>query len=336
MEAKLEKGGDRPYYVQLKDLLKAKIQSGELKGGRIPPIRQLAREYGVSVNTVLRAYEGLRREGIVCGTVGRGTFITTGPQELQRHNRRVLLAKVIEHALEEALGLEFSIEEFAAAVQDYVGEKMEMLQKVQLAFIECNIEQLLYFTDHLELDPHIRRRPILLGDLRSGREETLAEAAASDIIVTSFYHVNEVQERLAHLGRPIVGINLEPEVGTLIRIAKIPREAAVAIVTTSEDFRSIIREVLETLDLRFARVLETTSRGEEEVRGIVGACDAVLVSPQRRPQVAGLVREGTPVIEFVFTPDRTSINNLKVALLELQGRAPADRPGPAPTTRSKR
>ena len=315
---KLDKKAGTPYYVQLKNILKSRIQNGDLKEGRIPPVRQLALEFGVSINTALRAYEGLRREGLVAGTVGRGTFVTTVTQEQQRHNRQILLRRVIEHSLEEALTLEYTIEEFYKAVEDLVREKRELMQNLRLAFIECNIEQLLYFTDHLELDPHIHRIPVLLDDVKGGGPETLEALAASDIIVTSFYHVNEVQERLSHLGKQIVGISLEPEITTIIRIAKIPEESTVGIVTTSEDFRLIIRQILTSLGLRFTRILETTSRDDEAVREVVSQCNALLVSPQRRQQVAEMTRAGAAVIEFVFTPDRTSVNNLKVALMELQ------------------
>jgi GntR family transcriptional regulator len=319
---KLDRNAGKPYYVQLKNILKNRIQNGDLKEGRIPPIRQLAQEFGVSINTALRAYEGLRREGLVAGTVGRGTFVTTTLGDEQKHNRQLLLRRVIAHTLEEALTLEYTIDEFSQAVEDLVREKRELMRNLRLAFIECNIEQLIYFTDHLELDPNIRRIPVLLDDLKGGDAEILDSLAASDIIVTSFYHVNEVRERLSGLGRPIVGISLEPEINTIIRIAKIPEEATVGIVTTSEDFRAIIREILESLGLRFGRILETTSRDEEEVRQVVGQCRALLVSPQRRQQVTEMAGGGAEVIEFVFTPDRTSVNNLKVALMELQdGRA---------------
>jgi GntR family transcriptional regulator len=318
IEMKLDRKAGTPYYVQLKNILKNRIQNGDLKDGRIPPIRQLAQEFGVSINTALRAYEGLRREGLAAGTVGRGTFVITTPEEQQRHNRQILLRRVIEHTLEEALTLEYTIEEFYEAVGDLVQEKRELMQNLRLAFIECNIEQLLYFTDHLELDPRIHRIPVLLDDVKGGDAKTLEALAASDIIVTSFYHVNEVRERLSHLGAPIVGISLEPEINTIIRIAKIPEESTVGIVTTSEDFRSIIRQILTSLGLRFARILETTSRDDEAVREVVSQCDALLVSPQRRQQVTEMARTGVEVIEFVFTPDRTSVNNLKVALIELQ------------------
>ncbi len=319
---KLDRKADTPYYVQLKNILKNRIQNGDLKEGRIPPVRQLAREFGVSINTALRAYEGLRREGLVEGTAGRGTFVTTTPGEEQRHNRQIQLQRLIEHTLEEALTLEYTIEEFSRAVEELVREKRELMKHLCLAFIECNIEQLLYFTDHLQLDPHIRRIPVLLDDVKEGKAEALDALAASDIIATSFYHINEVRKRLSDLGKPIVGITLEPEINTIIRIAKIPAQSTVGIVTTSEDFRSIIREILANLGLSFTRTLETTSRDDEAVRAVVGQCDALLVSPQRRQQATEMARTGAEVIEFVFTPDRTSVNNLKVALIELQNGRP--------------
>jgi GntR family transcriptional regulator len=317
---KLEKKVGVPYYLQLKAILKNLIHSGDLKEGRIPPVRQLAREYGVSINTALRAYESLRREGLIAGAVGRGTFVTASTLQAQRHNRQELLRRVVEHALEEALSLACSIEEFSEAVEELLAEKRDSLSKVRLAFIECNIEQLLYFTDHLDLDPHIHRLPVLLDDVRKAGQDTMEQLASSDIVVTSFYHAEEVRGRLAGLGKPIVGVSLEPEIGTIIRIAKIPRSSTLGLVTTSEDFRRIIREILSELDLRFERILETTARGLEEVRELARQCDALLVSPQRLEQVRQAARPGAEVIEFVFTPDRTSVNNLKVALLELRGR----------------
>lgn len=318
MKFNADEKSDRPYYLHLKNLLKEKIQKGEIKDKRLPSIRQLAKEFGVSINTVLRAYSELGREGIVSGSVGKGTFITIDPQELRSHNRQVLLNKIVEHALEEALSLEFTIEEFEKAVGEYINEKLDMMQRIGLAFIECNIEQLTYFTDHLELDPHIRRVPILLEDLRSLNEEVLKSASQSDIFVTSFYHLKEVQEHLGYLEKPIVGINIEPEVSTLIKIARIPFESIVGIVTTSPQFRKEIRDVLTKLDLNFKEIHETNSVNITAVKDIVRKCDTVLVSPKQKRMVMEYARDGARVIEFMFTPDRTSINNLKLAILELK------------------
>ena len=318
MDIKLKEGYDSPYYIQLKNILKNKIQSGVIKTKQLPTVRQVARDLGISVNTVLRAYNELGKEGIVTGSVGKGTFVTVSPQEIKSRNRQTLLKKIVEHSLEEALSLEFSIEEFKNAVSEYVKEKLEMMGKVKLVFIECNIEQLAYFTDHLELDPHIRRIPVLLEDLRNQDREVMQKVSKSDIFVTSFYHLNEVQEQLEHLNKPVIGINIEPEVATLIKIAKIPSNSVVGIVTTSKKFRKEIKEVLERLDLRFSEIFETNSENRDTIQHLVKKCSAVLVSPKQKKIVLGFANSSTEVIEFIFSPDRTSINNLKVTIFELK------------------
>lgn len=62
--------------AQLLRALKAAIADGGLDcGARLPPTRELARELGVSRNTVLAVYEQLRAEGIIAARVGAGSFV---------------------------------------------------------------------------------------------------------------------------------------------------------------------------------------------------------------------------------------------------------------------
>jgi GntR family transcriptional regulator len=63
-------------YVQVANLLAARIQSGEIKG-RLPSERDLAEEYGVAYGTVRRAMELLRERGLVVSVHGRGTFVAS-------------------------------------------------------------------------------------------------------------------------------------------------------------------------------------------------------------------------------------------------------------------
>ena len=67
----LELDGSGPRYEQLAQSVKAAIQTGRLKAGtRLPPTRELARQLGVSRNTVLTAYEILCVEGLAQGRGG--------------------------------------------------------------------------------------------------------------------------------------------------------------------------------------------------------------------------------------------------------------------------
>jgi GntR family transcriptional regulator len=63
-----------PLYVQVAMLLRGRIDSGELTS-RLPSLRTLTQEYGVSHITAEKAVQTLRESGLVVTVVGRGTFI---------------------------------------------------------------------------------------------------------------------------------------------------------------------------------------------------------------------------------------------------------------------
>lgn len=68
--------GGGALYAAIADALADDIRRGRLvPGSRLPTHRQLARDLGVNVVTVTRAYAEAARRGLVDGEVGRGTFV---------------------------------------------------------------------------------------------------------------------------------------------------------------------------------------------------------------------------------------------------------------------
>lgn len=66
----------RPPYQQVADDLRHKIHAGEYSTGqRLPSIRQLAREYGISPQTVQNALRELRSDHLVVSQQGRAFFV---------------------------------------------------------------------------------------------------------------------------------------------------------------------------------------------------------------------------------------------------------------------
>jgi regulatory GntR family protein len=63
-----------PLYLQVAALLRARIESGELTS-RLPSLKTIAQEYGVSHITTEKAMQVLRDDGLVVTVVGRGTFV---------------------------------------------------------------------------------------------------------------------------------------------------------------------------------------------------------------------------------------------------------------------
>ena len=80
-----------PIHDQLVAGLRGLIASGTLaKGDELPPVRQLAADLGINLNTVARAYRELTDAGLLASTRGRGTVViatverASGPKAEER------------------------------------------------------------------------------------------------------------------------------------------------------------------------------------------------------------------------------------------------------------
>lgn len=101
-----------PVYVQIERRIRVGVADGTLQpGDHLPPVRDLARQLGLSANTVGRAYADLSREGVINARAGGGSEIATRDKLNQpamvrsRMERlRVLARQMVVRGL--ALGLE--------------------------------------------------------------------------------------------------------------------------------------------------------------------------------------------------------------------------------------
>ncbi|NUP46597.1 MAG: GntR family transcriptional regulator [Catenulispora sp.] len=76
MIVELDETSPVPPYEQIRAQVAAMIGSGALPPGtRLPPIRQLAGDLGLAVNTVARAYRELESAGLVASRVRTGTVV---------------------------------------------------------------------------------------------------------------------------------------------------------------------------------------------------------------------------------------------------------------------
>ncbi len=72
----VDRNHPEPLYIQIKNRLRALIESGSLPPGYcLPPERKLAESLGVNRTTVLNAYRDLKSEGFLSSHVGQGTVV---------------------------------------------------------------------------------------------------------------------------------------------------------------------------------------------------------------------------------------------------------------------
>lgn len=76
MNIVISPAAEEPIYQQLIDQITAQILCGELAGGSsLPPIRTVAKELGISVIPVKRAWEEMERAGLIVTMQGKGCFV---------------------------------------------------------------------------------------------------------------------------------------------------------------------------------------------------------------------------------------------------------------------
>jgi GntR family transcriptional regulator len=69
-------GALEPAYQQLAAILRTGIAKGEWRSGPLPSVKQLQQEHDVGRDTVQRAVEILRDEGLVFTVPRRGTYVS--------------------------------------------------------------------------------------------------------------------------------------------------------------------------------------------------------------------------------------------------------------------
>lgn len=306
-------------YLQLSGEIKRLIQIGAWEAGKkVPTERELAERLNISRNTVSSAYKELETEGVLISAQGRGTFVTDSDAVIRRESRKDRLLRSIDLALEEAAQLGFHMDEFLVITQARVNAKKEMLSKVRVAFVECNMEQLDHFSKDLHLDPGVSIIPVLLDDFLSRPEETNRLLTTTDLVLTTLFHLHEVKELVKVKGLDVIGLALDPQLETIVKIARLPQGTKLGVVCLSDTFVAKIMGSLRRAGIEYLDIQTTTTKDQAALQEFIAQMEAIVVSPNRHKEVTRLNTGRIQEIEFRYLPDAGSVNIVKTALLELK------------------
>ena len=100
MDIIISNSSNIPIYEQVKEQIKNKIVSNELKTGELlPSIRSLAKDLRISVITTKNAYETLEREGYVETIPGKGTYVANKNVEIIREEQLKKIESLLDTAV---------------------------------------------------------------------------------------------------------------------------------------------------------------------------------------------------------------------------------------------
>ena len=100
MDIIISNSSNTPIYEQIKEQIKNKIVSNELKTGELlPSIRNLAKDLRISVITTKNAYDELENEGYVETIPGKGTYVANKNIEIIKEEQMQKIESLIDTAV---------------------------------------------------------------------------------------------------------------------------------------------------------------------------------------------------------------------------------------------
>ncbi|NLY54131.1 MAG: GntR family transcriptional regulator [Firmicutes bacterium] len=318
MAFELSRESGIPLYIQIKEQIRKQIEENAWQPGfKLPTERQLASLLGVSRNTVSMAYQELQAEGELISYQGKGTFVAEAATERLTEGRKQRVLRIANEMLDTATSFGISHAEVLELVEELIRERESRLGKIKIAFIECNREQVDYFARQLELDSGVAITPLVLGEIRQNREYVRRIASEVDLVVTTFFHQDEVRALIPAECR-VLAIALDPQLESVVKIARIPRGQRLGLICISTNFAEKVVNSIESAGIDYLPIESTISTNEKDILEVIERNDVLLVSPGRRREVEKLCPPGKTIIEFVYRPDQASVNLLKTAIMEYE------------------
>lgn len=106
-----EFGSNIPIYLQLRHYFRMQIVSGQLAPGeRMPPVREIAVQYGINPNTVQRALTELEEDGLAYSQRTAGRFITEDRDRIAQM-RQILAKETVDTFIKDIRPFGFSLDD---------------------------------------------------------------------------------------------------------------------------------------------------------------------------------------------------------------------------------
>lgn len=324
MKLRIEPKSNLSVHVQLKEQIRFLILNGDLlPGSQLPTTRQLAGFLRINRNTVLKAYQELEREGLIQCKQGRGCVVVESPLLIPQPASARLL-KLVDSAIEQAARLGIEPDNFATFAYARALQRRDLHVNRPLVFIECEKPITEALARAIQERLGVPVTPLVLREVRHPSAEVEERIQEAQVIVTTFFHVQEIKALFSKSRKDVVALVVKPHLDKLIQIAEIPRGASVALVCLNE---TCAREMQQSLEQSGISGLETGFYGiddKQKLAEMLPRHSVVLTSDFIAGEVTPFVREEQQLIVLDFTAlDEGAISLLQGMLVSEAAEAPA-------------
>ncbi len=299
-----------PIPLQLQGQIEYGVTSGDFPAGsRLPSVRELAAELGVSPVTVGAVYRKLQAAGLIDSAPGRGTFVRTAAASERSEApdpTDAALRRALQRADRAGVGRAELIERFQRIVAR--GRPAASIRGLFVGVF-----------------PHVTRAYV--ADLRrhlAGADELVATTfdelvddggvlAGCDIAFTFAHRVADL-ERLVPGGTAVVSVALIPSERTRVALAEIDPLARVALVSAVPEFVVTFRRGIERFASHVASVT-TTVVDTPQAAALVAQADVVVYATGAESVLDGLPAD-VRAFEYRHVPDPVQAETVLLPLVE--------------------
>lgn len=304
---------DTPIYKQVAEAILRDIKSRTLPAGaKLPTVRELAEEMGLSQGTIKHAYDHLETLGAIEMTQGKGTFVREqDTQEAGSRKDRAMAA--IDELFVELESLGFTPRE----MEIYLNLKLRGLDEeydlVKVAVIDCNPEVVQLMDIQLSDIPHCQVARFSLSQVAEIADKLNSNY---DVILTTTSHYAEV-ERYIESYKTFGMVAMMTSTDTIVELAQLaqmPAEVKTGVICASDNFLKIVRYNYSNISSSSGHPLYSHLLGDGSLEEflvdkaviIVPKCYELFTSTQEQELIRGFGAKGGRVVLYDYIIDHGS------------------------------
>jgi DNA-binding transcriptional regulator YhcF (GntR family) len=293
----------------LKQFIEERIRVGQYPvGSWLPSVRELGAELRVNRNTVSKVFQALAREGTLRVVRGAGVYVIQVPRtdSLPGTDLDHSIESLVREARMQGVDADALVDRVAGLAREIYGA-----QALRIGFVECSPRDAQIIADDLSRHVGLSITSILLDDLLADAWKFRLDF---DLLCTTFFHIQEVAERVDSAGPELVGIQHTPSHESILEVARLPRGITAGVVCTNERTVERVQTMVRTYIQ--ANLLTCTTDDRPAMERVAREAQ-VIVDTVASHEAVAMVAGATPTITVLFHIEQQSIEFLEERIREL-------------------
>lgn len=300
-----------PLYKQLAQNLQWSISNGRIPiGKQLPTVRDMAKELGISVNTVRTAYKILEEQDLIVtrpkvGTVVVGSFnknITKIPAIGQNYIKQHMYDMV-----KSFLSSEYSIADIKAMFEQVL--ESEFIQQTRVLFVECTEIDAKLLSTQLSNSLGTKVEYTVLDQLETYLNTPESMAKVFDAIVTTYFHYATVL-KIVKNSIPVFGVVVEIGSKTAEYLASVSQNSKVGIICEPQHSTQYLLNEAKNIINKDIEIKLVFPNQTEELKELLSWGDIFFTTQTCKTLIERLV----PNVPLFFFYDQ--INQQSIAMLK--------------------